>query len=68
MLIYNLRYLQLEIFKIYIRSNLANSFILYFKSHIIISILFIKKFDRNLYLYINYQSFNNLIIKIYTYY
>ena len=53
----------LEIFKIYIKTNLANSFIWRTKSFVGIFIFFVHKPNRNLRLDINYQSLNNLIIK-----
>lgn len=62
-LIYSLAPVELEIFKTYIKTNLANSFICPFKFFISISIFFIQKSDKNFRLCINYQGLNNLIIK-----
>ena len=53
-LIYNLRPVELETLKIYIKTNLANSFIRPFKSFIRVSILFNRKPDRSLRLCIDY--------------
>ena len=61
--IYSLRLIELKTLKIYIKINLANSFIKLSKSFIGVLILFIKKLKRSLQLYINYKDFNNLIIK-----
>ena len=62
-LIYSLRLVELETLKTYIKTNLANSFIWPFKSPIKALILFDRKPDRSFCLYIDYWSFNNLIIK-----
>ena len=62
-LIYNLGPIKLETLKIYIKSNLANSFIIPFKSPASALILFVKKLDRSLWLYVKYRDLNNLIIK-----
>ena len=62
-LIYNLELVELETLKIYIKTNLANSFIRPSKFLIETPILFDKKPDRSLRLYINYWGLNNLIIK-----
>ncbi len=61
--IYSLDLVKLEILKTYIKNNLANNFIKLSKSLVGISILFDKKPDGNLSLYIDYQGLNNLIIK-----
>ena len=61
--IYSLELIKLEILKIYIKTNLANSFIWLFKSSVGIFILFDWKLDKNLRFYINYQSFYNFTIK-----
>lgn len=53
----------LKILKIYIKINIANSFIKHFKFSLIISNFFVKKFNKNFYLYVNYSDLNNLIIK-----
>ena len=61
--IYSLELVELEILKIYIKTNLANGFIRPFKSSVEALILFNRKLDRNLHLCIDYSSFNNLTIK-----
>ena len=61
--IYSLRPVELEILKTYIKINLAYSFICPSKSAAGAPILFKRKPDGSLYLYINYQGLNNLIIK-----
>lgn len=53
-LIYSLGLVKLEILKTYIEILLKTGFIQPSKSLIDISTLFVKKFDNNLYLYINY--------------
>ena len=53
-LIYNLGPIELEILKIYIDTNLANSFIYLFMSPVRALILFDKKPDKSLRLYIDY--------------
>lgn len=55
--------IELKILKNYIKNCLANSFIRSFKSPAKAPILFNKKLDRSLRLYINYQDFNTLRIK-----
>ena len=55
----------MKILKIDIKNKLANNFIRLFKSFIKAFIFFDKKPDKSLQLYINYQDFNNLIIKNY---
>ena len=62
-LIYSLEPVELEIFKIYIKTNLANSFIWPSKSPAGAFIFFDKKSDRNFHLCINYWSLNNITIK-----
>lgn len=62
-LIYNLELIELKTFKIYIKTNLANSCIYLFKSLTKSLIFFIQIFNSSFYLYIDYQSFNNLTIK-----
>lgn len=52
--IYNLKSLELETLKAYIKINLANSFIKYFESPASAPILFIKKSDGSFQLCINY--------------
>ena len=52
--IYNLKPIELKILKIYIKTNLANSFIQLFKSFVNISILFDLKLDKSLHFCINY--------------
>ena len=61
--IYSLETVELETLKTYIKTNLANSFIRPSKSPTRAPILFDKKPDRSLRLYVNYWSLNNLIIK-----
>ena len=61
--IYSLELIELETLKTYIEINLANSFIQLFKSPTEAFILFDQKPDRSLYFYMDYWSFNNLIIK-----
>ena len=53
-LIYNLGSVELEILKIYIKTNLANDFISPFKFPAGAYILFNKKLDRNFYLSVDY--------------
>ena len=62
-LIYSLRPVELEIWKTYIETNLANGFIRPFKSLTGASILFDRKPDRSLRFCMDYQGFNNIIIK-----
>ena len=62
-LIYSLKFVELEILKTYIKINLANGFIRFFKSPAKAPILFNKKPDRNLHLCMDYQSLHNIIIK-----
>ncbi len=62
-LIENLGPVELERLKAYIENNLANSFIRISKSFIGVPILFHKKPDSSLGLYIDYQAFNYLTIK-----
>lgn len=61
--IYSLILVKLEISKTYIKINLANSFIRSCKSFTSAQILIIQKFDSSLWLYFDYQGFNNLTIK-----
>ena len=61
--IYSFGLLELEILKIYIENNLANNFIWPFKSSARALIFFDKKPNKSLWLYIDYQGFNNLIRK-----
>ena len=53
----------LETLKAYIETHLKTGFIQLFKSHTGVLILFDKKPDGSLRLYVNYQVLNNLIIK-----
>ena len=53
-LIKNLRPIELEMLKIYIKNNLASGFIRPFKSFARVPMLFDKKPDRNQSLYVNY--------------
>ena len=61
--IYSLRPVKLETLKIYIKINLANGFIRLSKSPAGAPILFDKKPDKNLRLYIDFRGLNNLTIK-----
>ncbi len=61
--IYSLGPIELETFKVYIENNLANGFIRSSKYPTRASIIFDKKPDRSLRLYINYQGLNNLTNK-----
>lgn len=61
--IYSLKLVEFRIFKTYIKSNLANSFIHLLKSSTSILILIIQKSNNSFYLYIDSWSLNNLIIK-----
>lgn len=62
-LIYNVRPIKLVILKTYIEINLANGFIRSSMSLGSTSILFVKKINESLQLYINYKDLNNLTIK-----
>lgn len=61
--IYNIRPVELETLKTYIKTNLAIGVIRPFKSPTRAFILFIQKFNGNLQLCVNYQCFNNLTIR-----
>lgn len=61
--IYSLRQVKLEILKTYININLTNSFIKLFKSPIGAFILFVRKPNRSLQLYVNYKCLINLTFK-----
>ena len=61
--IYSLWLVELETLKIYIKTNLVNSFIWSSKSPARAFILFAWKPDKNLCLYVDYQGLNNIIIK-----
>lgn len=61
--IYSLGPVHLEIFKIYIKTNLKTRFIQPFKSPADASILFNKKSNGDLYLCIDYGGLNNITIK-----
>lgn len=62
-LIHSLESVKLETLKTYIKINLANSFIKSCKSSADALIFFVSKLDGSLYLYVNYQGLNYLIIK-----
>ena len=62
-LIYSLEPMELETLKVYIKNNLFNDFIRPSKSLARATMLFDKKSDDSLRLYVNYQDPNNLIIK-----
>ena len=55
--------IELEILKTYIKTYLKSKFIRLFQSSASVSILFDKKLDGSFHPCINYQGFNNLIIK-----
>lgn len=61
--IYNLEPVKFEILKTYIKINLVNGFIRVSKSPIGTLIFFVKKRNDKLWLYINYQDLNSLILK-----
>ena len=61
--IYSLRPVELETLKTYIKTNLANGFIQPSKSPARAFILFDRKPDRNLRLYVDYRGHNNITIK-----
>ena len=61
--IYSLEQVELEIFKAYIETNLADGFIRPSKSPTNTFILFDRNKDKSLQLCVNYKSFNNLTIK-----
>ncbi len=61
--IYSLKLVELEILKAYIENNRANGFIRSSKSSAGVPILFDKKLDGSLKLYIDYWGFNKLTIK-----
>ena len=61
--IYSLETVEFKIFKTYIKTNLANSFIWALKFPAGASILFICKNNNSFYLCVNYWRLNNLIIK-----
>ena len=61
--IYSLGPVEFKILKTYIKTNLANGFIRASKSPASAPILFVRKPNGSLCLCVNYQRFNNLIIK-----
>ena len=61
--IYSLGPVELKTFKTYIKTNLANDFIRFFKSPTVALIFFICKTDGSFYMCINYYGLNNLTIK-----
>ena len=61
--IYNLGSIELKTLKTYIKTHLANGFIRSSKSPSGASILFDKKPDKILHLYVNYQDLNNITMK-----
>lgn len=63
--IYSLRLIEIEILKIYIKINLASNFIKLLKLSISLPILFVYKKNSSLWLCINYEGLNNLIINNY---
>ncbi len=62
-LIYNLNEVELEILRKYIEINLASNFIRLFTSSMRSLILFVRKLDKNLRLYVNYRELNMITIK-----
>ena len=62
-LIYSLKLVELKILKVYIKTNLANSFIRQSKSFLDALIFFDKKLDRFFWLYVDYKGPNKLTIK-----
>lgn len=61
--IYSLELVELEMWKAYIKTNLAKAFIRTFKSPVGVPIFFDCKSNGSLCLYVNYCNINNLIIK-----
>ena len=61
--IYNLSLVELKILKTHIETYFANGFIYSLKSYVGTLIFFVRKPDGSFWLYVNYQSLNNLIIK-----
>ena len=61
--IYSVGPVELETVKTYIKANLASGFIRLSKSHASAPIIFVRKRDSSLRLYIDYQELNNLTIK-----
>ena len=61
--IYNLALVELEIFKTYIKMNLANRFIYPSKSPVGAPILFDKKLNRSFWLCVDYWGLNNITTK-----
>ena len=62
-LIYNLSELELKVLKEYIQDNLKKEFIHPFISSFDSPVLFVKKFDDNLRLCVDYRALNHMIIK-----
>ena len=63
--IYSLKLVKLETFKTYIKTSLANSFILVLKLSAFALILFLCKLNSSFCLCVNYCELNNLTIKNY---
>lgn len=61
-LFYALNLIELEVLKAYIKTHLKICFIQLLNLLVCILILFDKRLNKNLYLHVNYQDFNNLII------
>ena len=61
--IYSLKLVELKILKTYIKTNLANNFIKLFKSSAKIPILFDRKLNGSLSLYVDYWGLNNISIQ-----
>ena len=61
--IYAFNLVELEILKAYIKTYFKTGFIQPFKYPKDAPIFLDKKFNRSLHLYVNYQDFNNLMIK-----
>lgn len=62
-LIYSLEYVKLKILKTYIKTYLVNNFIRSSNFSAKALILFFKKSNNKLYIFVYYQNLNNLIIK-----
>lgn len=61
--IFSLGSIKLETLKTYIEAYLANGFIQPFNFLIEAHIFFVQKYNKSFYLYVNYRSLYNLIIK-----
>ena len=61
--IYSLKLVELVTLNTYIQTTLANGLIKSFKVSVDTFILFLKKLDGRLWLYVSYKGFENLTIK-----